>query len=327
MKRTAYCLIMAIAIVMHSILVHTQHLGGNLDASECKDTPYTKADLTICIVAHQDDWQLFFMPQMYNAIKASSMGSGRVVIIYVTAGTHSTDDWARVGTRQLGATYSTVFVANTPVFTSGERSIIGISGLRIVNNHVMATHECRSTMSYYMQIMTPCQTTLRNMYQGTNETLNAMNGGTTYSSWVDVSTTIMEIIKAEMNPAIVKNAVIVTHDNKKESEHLEHVGAAQLAVTARHDLQQHYNLTMNMYETNYTVRLSCRLKRNDTINQAMTYGAQSVGMTYFGHEQSGPDMDSSHTNLIGYRSPLRVYKPTETVDDPTWPSPATLCPK
>lgn len=280
--------------------------------------------LTICIIAHQDDWQLFFMPHMFDAVRDSSMGLGKVVFIYVAAGTHTVTDWNRVEMRQLGAIYSTVFLANAGNFPLNPKTVIGTLNTTEILDHPVHTYVCRNTTSYYMQVMTPCKESLIMMYEGTTSCpIMAMHNQTSYRDWADIANTVATIVKDEMRSADTKGATIVTYSNNASSSHYEHVAIGQMVVNiSGSDILKDYSFETIMYDAKYnaTLRPEYPLSIADTINQAMVYGALSTGMVYSGHTWAESGADASHVSLMGIKYNRTVYSSRAGIPDLSWSS-------
>lgn len=150
-------------------------------------------NLSYYVVAHQDDWQLFYGQQAFLDLQEAGR---RVVFIYTTAGdAGGSEAWWRA--RELGAVAAQALPAQS-IVTQASNEIAG---------HRIAVYEAGSFASYHLRLPdghpsgdgfpSTGHASLRKLQNGEISQLAAVDGSTTYTSWHDFCDTLNAIIERE----------------------------------------------------------------------------------------------------------------------------------
>jgi hypothetical protein len=147
------------------------------------------------VVAHQDDWQLFFGQQAYSDLAEPD---SRVVFIYTTAGDAGGPD-AYWQAREKGA----VAAQTLPSGCSPPKDFNTV----LINKHPIATCEGGSFVSYHMRLPdgnvnghgfeSTGNVSLEKLQIGCLPRITAVDTSTSYHSWDDFCATLGAIIERE----------------------------------------------------------------------------------------------------------------------------------
>ena len=186
------------------------------------------------IVAHQDDWQLF----MGDIIARRIQSGGQVVFIYLTAGDDGRDSlyWT---TRERAALASTrVALGLAPL-----DSAAGLCSMARSHGHQIRKCTIGNTDSYFFRLPDGQRggagfarhsfESLRKLRARRIKSITAVDSATSYDSWVDLTSTISELIGTSSPGRIVTthtsdaSVVVNPHD------HFDHRMAGLLVADLR----------------------------------------------------------------------------------------------
>lgn len=152
-------------------------------------------DISFFVVAHQDDWQLFYGQQAFSDLKEAD---SRVVFIYTTAGdAGKTGGWWQARERGALASQALALGLDPPQHP----------GTIEINNHPIAIYDAGSFVSYHMRL--PDGNVKGNGFESTGSVsldklligciprITALDLSATYTSWGDFCTTLGAIIERE----------------------------------------------------------------------------------------------------------------------------------
>lgn len=151
-------------------------------------------DLCFYIVAHQDDWQLFYGQQAFADLTEPG---GRVVFIYTTAGdAGGTEDWWRA--RERGAVAAQAQPAGG---AAPDPETV------VINGHSMTAYEAGSFVSYHLRLpdgnvdgtgfASTGQVSLAKLQRGEIAAMQTVDGAASYRGWEDFCDTLGAIIERE----------------------------------------------------------------------------------------------------------------------------------
>lgn len=152
-------------------------------------------DLCYYIVAHQDDWQLFYGQQAFaDLIEPNS----RMVFIYTTAGdAGEPEGWWRARERGAVAAQALPTGAAPPEYPEAV----------VINGHPVAVYEAGSFVSYHLRLLdgnvggegfpSTGHASLRKLQNGAIPEIAAVNGSTKYVGWGDFCDTLRAIFDRE----------------------------------------------------------------------------------------------------------------------------------
>jgi hypothetical protein len=146
------------------------------------------------VVAHQDDWQLFYGQQAFSDLQEPN---SRVVFIYTTAGdAGEPPQWWRA--RERGAVAAQVLPGGGAA-PNADRAVI--------NGHPITIYDAGRFISYHMRLPDGNVTgdgfpstrhaSLRKLQSGEISGIGAVDGSTTYHGWDDFCATLHAIIERE----------------------------------------------------------------------------------------------------------------------------------
>jgi hypothetical protein len=201
------------------------------------------------IVAHADDWQLFFYPDLAKEFHTSNC---KVVFIITTAGDAGMGEhfWQA---REEGSKSSIRFCLAP--FSAIEETV----GLRTVNGHAINCSVINNTTSYFLRLpdgnldgsgfASTGYNTLATFERGKTTHIETVDGGAVYNGWLDLVSTIESIIHIETEKKIV---AVLNYLNpcqlSNPNDHADHAstGRAIQAMQAEHTFHQRlftgYNL-------------------------------------------------------------------------------------
>ena len=155
--------------------------------------------VSIYVVAHQDDWQLFMTPDAYNDLIDSDK---KTVFIYTTAGDAGQDSvyWLA---REKGALRSVQYVLDTHASPPAEPAYSHKSSA----GHQIQYCEYKNSGSYSLRLPDGRMTgkgsesyheeSITKLHKGHIESISAIDSSTTYHGWQDLCDTLAAIIEAE----------------------------------------------------------------------------------------------------------------------------------
>jgi hypothetical protein len=256
------------------------------DAAQPK--PITKT-LSVYIVAHQDDWQLFMGVNAFNDIEATISDSTRkVVFIYVTAGDAGLhySDYSR--SRERGAAESIHFVYDSksqknPPRKKTESAVISYGKDPDLHVRSIPVYRYRQTASYYLRIPEERdktgQTPLQNLRNGKISSLSTIRNnpepfGTTYANTQDIAETIRAIILAETTDSTTVKILNAPDTNETENpnDHPDHYQTGTLAQLAVIGL----GFTQNLFEEYITDHKPENLSADDIVKETSVFVAYCI---------------------------------------------------
>jgi len=160
--------------------------------------PRASRDVCYYVVAHQDDWQLFYGQQAFADL--SEPGS-RVVFIYTTAGDAGLSEaWWRA--REHGA----VAAQTLPAGLEPPQNPDTVQ----IHGHQIAVYDSGSVVSYHMRLPdgnvpgngfpSTGHVSLERLQIGCISQIAAIDQSTVYTSWSDFCTTLGAILDREASP-------------------------------------------------------------------------------------------------------------------------------
>jgi hypothetical protein len=202
---------------------------SGLGAVNANGVPF---NVEFALVAHQDDWQLFFG----DRIAAAAQTAAKVVLVYTTAGDagdgSSFPPYWQAREQATNASVDTI----TPAGPWGCANAT-------VNAHVIYRCTKANTVSYYLHLPNPGDLRpggLSSLRDGGISRLTAVDGTATYTSWADLVSTLQTIIVTEAGTEPDANIAIHAPETDRqvnEYDHSDHqaTGDATRAAVAGHD--------------------------------------------------------------------------------------------
>ena len=204
------------------------------------------ATLSVFVVAHPDDWQLFMNPDAFHAM---NQPNEKAVFVHVTAG----DAGKGVGgvptpyylAREEGALRAIRFMANA---VDANAALGADTRPQSVDRagHNVARHTYANAVAYFLRIhdgnivngneFVEHPLSLQRLRSGASTETRAIDGSTRYAGWGDLVGTLEAVIRSELAPGAALNLHIAELDEKRNpGDHPDHraVAMAMEEVAAR----------------------------------------------------------------------------------------------
>jgi hypothetical protein len=230
--------------------------------------------VAVYVVAHEDDWQLFFNPSPYDDVTRPLQ---KVVFVHVTAGDAGQGNGLLASAREGGALQAIAFMAD--VVTPPGR---WLAGATTINGHPIARFEYKNTVAYFLRVIDgradgvgfpgTGHVSLERLRTGKIAQLAAVDASTTYLGWNDLVDTIEELVRFELQSTGATALRFGFPDSsaaKNPRDHSDHVsvGAAMDVVASRMPCA-----TVARFVGHGTARLRENLSVDATAKQAAVYG-------------------------------------------------------
>lgn len=201
-----------------------------------RETPPTPS-LSVFVVAHPDDWQLFMNPAAFDVMNQSH---GKAVFVHVTAG----DAGKGLGgeptpyylAREEGALRSIRFMANA---VDSKAALGADSRPEVVDRagHKIARHTYANAVAYFLRLhdgyivkdgeFVEHPLALEHLRSGASSELKAIDDSARYSGWNDVVATLRAVIASEWAPGTALNLHIAELNEKRNpGDHIDHRAVA-----------------------------------------------------------------------------------------------------
>ena len=210
-----------------------------------RETPPTPA-LSVFVVAHPDDWQLFMNPAAFHAMNEAHE---KAVFVHVSAG----DAGRGVGgeptpyylAREEGALRAIRFMANAvnataALGTDTKPEVVERGG------HQVARHTYANAVAYFLRVhdgnivngndFQEHPLSLQRLRSGASAETKAIDGSARYAGWSDFVATLEAVIASELAPGTALNLHIAELDERlNPGDHADHraVAFAMEEIAAR----------------------------------------------------------------------------------------------
>lgn len=209
---------------------------SSVTAAPARD-PHASAGVSIFVVAHQDDWQLFMNPEAY---KRMDEPGEKAVFVHVTAGD------AGKGTggepvpyylaREEGALRAVRFMANAANETTGVANAMH-AAMTPVAGHQVQRAVYANAVVYFLRlpdgnivngtVFTPHPLSLERLRTGQTPYSETIDGSARYAGWDDLVGTLAAIVEAERDPALPLSLHIAETDEQlNQRDHPDHRATA-----------------------------------------------------------------------------------------------------
>ncbi len=216
-------------------------------ASRPHQTPPSPApSVSIFVVAHPDDWQLFMNPAAFHAMNDPR---GKAVFVHVSAGDAGKgmggDPTPYYLAREEGALRAIRFMANAANATAALGADTRSAAVERAG-HPVARHTYANAVAYFMRIHDGNIVTgtdyqehplsLQRLRSGASAETKAIDDSTRYAGWAEFVATLEAVVTSEMAPGTALNLHIAELDEKlNPGDHADHraVAFAMEEVAAR----------------------------------------------------------------------------------------------
>jgi LmbE family N-acetylglucosaminyl deacetylase len=193
----------------------------------------SNSGIDVVVVAHADDWQIFFGDVIVDRIKSGR----RPVFIYLTAGDHGRDSayWQQ---RETAALQSTRIASSSPSTTREECAVVR------VGQHPVRRCRLGLTESFFLRLPDGNRNgagfarngfeSLRKLRVNRTAQMHSLDSTTTYSSWQDLTATVNGLVRMVADSMHAADIVLRTTDPSvriNPHDHYDHRIAGKLTET------------------------------------------------------------------------------------------------
>ena len=277
-----------------------------------RETPPAPA-LSVFVVAHPDDWQLFMNPAAFHAMNEPHE---KAVFVHVSAGDAGRglagERTPYYLAREEGALRAIRFMANAANATAALGTDTRPEAVERAG-HQVARHSYANAVAYFMRVhdgnivngndFQEHPLSLQRLRSGATAETKAIDDSTRYAGWKDFVDTLEAMIRSELAPGTTLNLHIAELDEKRNpGDHPDHRAvafameevAARLpcARVSRHQEYATRDRTPNVTGTDYLVDVG-------------TWAATASGLSDL---HAGSTWEPGHNAWVG-RDYHRVQKP------------------
>ena len=186
------------------------------------------------IVGHQDDWQLFMNPTVYESVKGTDKLAKRIIFIHVTAGDNGLGTTgtpvAYYSAREEGALRAIRFLVNTD---NGARGLHKMS-IATFKGHRLARYVYLNTVTYFLRLPGGISNgdafpnskgeSLKNLYNGATTQIHAIDGSAVYYGWNDLASTLSALVEYEsLQPSTITFNLNDSNTALNPNDHADHL--------------------------------------------------------------------------------------------------------
>lgn len=199
--------------------------------------PHANAGVSIFVVAHQDDWQLFMNPEAYRRMDEPGE---KAVFVHVTAGDAgkgiSGEPVPYYLAREEGALRGVRFMANAANQNTGTTNTAQ-AGMTLVAGHQIQRVAYANAVVYFLRlpdgnivngtVFTPHPFSLERLRTAQAAYSETIDGSTRYVGWDDLVGTLAEIVEAERDASLPLSLHIAETDEVlNQRDHPDHRATA-----------------------------------------------------------------------------------------------------
>ena len=259
------------------------------------------------VSAHQDDWQLFMNPNVYESIKNEA---DKTVIIHTTAGEAGAGmgNDAYYKAREEGSLAAIRFLSNT--YGSGnnlgaemERSTV------ILNGHPVIRYAYRNNIVYFLRLpdgngtghgyaLHDCKSLEKLFYEEIRQ-LKTIDGTTVYANKNDLIDTLKELIKKEKKENSIEFHLADTDRAINPGDHSDHQTSSLLFHEIANDFGKN---TLFLYVNYHSAKLPVNCTKKNMLISAATWGVTTAEIADHRHYSTWDDIHNAWIGRQYYRT-------------------------
>ncbi len=264
------------------------------------------------VSAHQDDWQLFMNPNVYESIKNEK---DKTVIIHTTAGEAGAGmgNDAYYKAREEGSLAAVRFLSNT--FTTGaglgaemERSYVNL------NNHKILRYQYRNCIVYLLRLPdgngqgTGYELhqfkTLAKLFDGSSRDVPTIDKSTIYKDREDLEKTIKALILKEQAGGNTEIHLADTDQKINPGDHSDHQTSSKFFQAVAKEIG---GMTLYLYTNYASAQLDKNVPEEGFLVSAAAWGVTTAHIADHRHYST---WDDAHNSWIGrqYFRTIRIPK-------------------
>jgi Secretion system C-terminal sorting domain len=220
-------------------------------------------EMSVYVVAHQDDWQLFMGTNVYNDIAAydeknAGQNGRKVVIIYTTAGNLHDDDDSKSCMCKDPYHQLQEHIPYWQVREAGTKNSINLAACRmsgwgphlpypeneavVINGHPITKYVFKNTVSYYLRLKAGMYGAWRT---NPSAPVGTVDSSTVYADRNDLVNTLYYIYQAEKDSSLVTSKISFNFpdidENINPNDHSDHLIAGRIGCEAAKLLSANMN--------------------------------------------------------------------------------------
>ena len=273
----------------------------------CADLPPEtppKPALSVFVVAHPDDWQLFMNPAAFHAMNEPHE---KAVFVHVSAGDAgrgvSGEPTPYYLAREEGALRAIRFMANAANATAALGADTKPEAVERAG-HQLARHSYANAVAYFLRVhdgnivngseYQQHPLALDRLRTGASTETRAIDGSARYAGWSDFVATLEAVIKSELAPGSALNLHIAELDEKRNrDDHPDHraVAFAMEEVAARMPCAR-----VSRHQEYATRDRKVNVTGQDYLIDAGTWAATASGLSDL---HAGSTWEPGHNTWVG----------------------------
>lgn len=256
----------------------------------------------VYVSAHPDDWQLFMNPNAYYDLKTPE---NKVVFLHITAGDagSGTGNTSYYLAREEGSLRAIRFLCNAINFELKQGAQMSATQV-LINGHLVMRFSYSNAVAYFLRLPDGNYTgvgypvhndhSLKKFYEGSVNSLSAIDNSTKYESLNDLIKTIGELVTLESHPSgeIAFN-IADTNATINPEDHSDHLNSSLIMQNVAKKLKIP---SVRLYEEYATDKKDQNVFDDAFLTSAGTWGTTASGLSDFYHNST---WNEGHNIWIG----------------------------
>lgn len=256
----------------------------------------------VYVSAHPDDWQLFMNPNAYFDLQTPE---NKVVFLHITAGDagSGTGNTSYYLAREEGSLRAIRFLCNAINYELKQGAEMSKTQV-MINNHLVLRYVYANAVSYFLRLPDGNYTgvgypihndhSLKKFYEGSVNSLSAIDNSTKYESLNDLIKTIGELVTLESNAmGDIAFNIADTNETINPEDHSDHLTSSLIMQNVAKQLKM---TSVRLYEEYATNKKDLNVFDDGLLTSAGTWGATASGLSDFYHNST---WNEGHNIWIG----------------------------
>ena len=256
----------------------------------------------VYVSAHPDDWQLFMNPNAYNDLQTPE---NKVVFLHITAGDagSGTGNTSYYLAREEGSLRAIRFLCNAINYELKQGAEMSATQV-LINGHLVLRYVYANAVAYFLRLPDGNFTgvgypihndsSLKKFYEGSINTLSAIDNSTKYESLQDLIKTIGDLVTLESNAkGELSFNIADTNATINPEDHSDHLNSSLIMQNVAKTLKMP---SVRLYEEYATNKKDQNIFDDGFLTSAGTWGATASGLSDFYHNST---WNEGHNIWIG----------------------------
>ena len=256
----------------------------------------------VYVSAHPDDWQLFMNPNAYYDLQTPE---NKVVFLHMTAGDagSGTGNTSYYLAREEGSLRGIRFLCNAINYELKQGAEMSKTQV-LINGHLVLRYLYANAVAYFLRLPDGNYTgvgypihndsSLKKFYEGSINTLSAIDNSTKYESLQDLIKTIGDLVTLESNAkGELAFNIADTNATINPEDHSDHLNSSLIIQNVAKKLKIP---SVRLYEEYATNKKDQNIFNDGFLTSAGTWGATASGLSDFYHNST---WNEGHNVWIG----------------------------